>query len=58
MNRLLLIPTATVVLTLIATGSLFFRRKRPLRQLPLPNKQAASILQKGPRLNQLVAIGP
>jgi hypothetical protein len=50
MNRLLLILTATLALTLIATGGLFFRRQ-PLRQLPLPNKQAASILRKGPRLN-------
>ena len=50
MNRLLLIPTATVALTLIATGSLFF--PPPVTaQATSPSKQTSRVhITKGPAL--------
>jgi phosphodiesterase/alkaline phosphatase D-like protein len=50
MNRLLLIPTATVALTLIATGSLFF--SPPVAaQATSPSKQTSRVhITKGPAL--------
>lgn len=50
MNRLLLIPTATVVLTLIATGSLFFP-PQAAAQATSSSKQASRVhITKGPAL--------
>src|ERR1700720_257355 len=50
MNRLLLIPTATVALTLIATGSLFFLPP-VTAQATSPSKQTSRVhITKGPAL--------
>jgi len=49
MNRLLLIPTATVALTLIATGSLFF--PPAAAQATSPSKQTSRVhITQGPAL--------
>ena len=50
MNRLLLIPTATIAMTLIATGSLFFPR-HAAAQAASSSKQASRVhITKGPAL--------
>jgi phosphodiesterase/alkaline phosphatase D-like protein len=50
MNRLLLIPTAAVAVTLIATGSLFFPPPATAQATP-PSKQTSRVhITKGPAL--------
>jgi phosphodiesterase/alkaline phosphatase D-like protein len=50
MNRLLLLPTATVALTLIATGSFFFSPQAAAQAASSPKQTSRVHITKGPAL--------